>query len=332
MTGSENRIPSYDELRSAGVPLGTAWHVFGPRDQLGTLNFLTPQRVLDALAIPRRGATFNLDYPINDFDPPPYGARDVPRHVIFSGNAFHFDDYLDGLYLQASSQIDALRHIGNPDLGFYGGVERESLGDSPELGVQSASQRGIVGRGVLLDVERHLEHVGRPIVQSTNYMITADDLEQTSAAQAVEVRPGDILLIRTGWAGHYREVLTRDEREAVRADLHVPGLVQSHQTAAWLWDHQVSLVASDNTALEAFPPTPDSPFREPDTMVPHTHNDGMLHRILIPLLGMALGELWALDELAADCARDGVYDFLLVSKPLNLIGGVGSPPNALAIK
>jgi hypothetical protein len=58
----------------------------------------------------------------------------------------------------------------------------------------------------------------------------------------------------------------------------------------------------------------------------------MMHQQLIALLGMAIGELWRLDELAEDCARDGIYEFLVVSKPLNLVGGVGSPANAVAIK
>ena len=59
---------------------------------------------------------------------------------------------------------------------------------------------------------------------------------------------------------------------------------------------------------------------------------GFLHRILIGSFGMALGELWHLDDLADDCARDGVYEFCLTSAPLNVAGGIGSPPNALAIK
>ena len=61
------------------------------------------------------------------------------------------------------------------------------------------------------------------------------------------------------------------------------------------------------------------------------HNGG-IHRPLLTMLGFALGEMWALEELAADCADDGVYEFLLTAKPLHLPGGAGSPANALAIK
>jgi hypothetical protein len=57
----------------------------------------------------------------------------------------------------------------------------------------------------------------------------------------------------------------------------------------------------------------------------------MLHRVLIPLLGLTIGELWDLDELAEACNERGAYDFLLTAEPLNMTGGVGSPANALAI-
>ena len=104
----------------------------------------------------------------------------------------------------------------------------------------------------------------------------------------------------------------------------------------WLWDHQVSVIAADNLGVEASPRhrEVDRDFELPGQQVPAkgVDHNGMLHRPLIPLLGMPMGELWALDELAADCAADGVYEFLLVCKPLNVLGGAGSPPNATAVK
>jgi hypothetical protein len=94
------------------------------------------------------------------------------------------------------------------------------------------------------------------------------------------------------------------------------------------------MVASDNARVEANPVNPDSGFVVPGEEVPArgpSHN-GMLHRPLIALLGLLLGECWKLDELAEACPADGKYEFLLTAKPLNLIGGVGSPANALAVK
>jgi hypothetical protein len=96
-----------------------------------------------------------------------------------------------------------------------------------------------------------------------------------------------------------------------------PGLDPSQATAAWVWDQHIAAMAADNVALEALPVEAAVGFQ---------------HRRLIALQGMPIGEVWDLDELAQDCAQDGVYEFMLVSAPLYLPGGVGSPPNAYAIK
>jgi hypothetical protein len=98
-----------------------------------------------------------------------------------------------------------------------------------------------------------------------------------------------------------------------------PGLANAEETVAWIWNHGLAAVAADNPALEV------QPFDEGRV-------DGFLHYRLIPLLGLAIGELFALDPLAADCAADGVYEGLLTASPLNKLGGCGSPANALAMK
>jgi kynurenine formamidase len=110
-------------------------------------------------------------------------------------------------------------------------------------------------------------------------------------------------------------------------------LDQQASTLRWLWDHRVPLIATDNLAVENIPVTPNETYltqeeRDSGVRSPYT---GMLHRQLIPLLGIALGELWFLDDLAAECRSTGRWDFMLVAKPLNLVGGVGSPANAVAI-
>jgi len=102
----------------------------------------------------------------------------------------------------------------------------------------------------------------------------------------------------------------------------------------WIWDHRFSMVAADNLGIEAYPYTADNDVTQPGQPVPERgvdHNGG-LHRPLLPLLGLAMGEMFALDELAEDCAADGVYEFFFSAKPLNVVGGVGSPANAMAIK
>jgi kynurenine formamidase len=134
----------------------------------------------------------------------------------------------------------------------------------------------------------------------------------------VEFRPGDILLVHTGFASWYL-----NQPMNVRAELSrtyaTPGLASGEEMCRYLWDAHVSAVASDTFAVEVFPPKRASAT-------------GFLHRMLIGQFGMALGELWWTEDLAADCAEDAIYEVFLVSVPLNAPGGIGSPPNALAVK
>jgi kynurenine formamidase len=316
--------PSYAELqaRTDGPP-GSAWGVFGADDQIGALNFIDAPTIARAVASVSRGAVFNLDVPLNSILPSRGGGRRLAEHHISKRPGPECDDWLDTFYLQQSSQIDGLRHRGHPDLGFYNGVDPDDIEvGSPTLGIQHWAQRGIVGRGVLLDVARALEPDGVRFTVDGNEPISVQMLERTIAAQGSPLEPGDILLIRTGWLTAYRE-LDDSARQALTEQLRGPGLEQSVEMVAWLWDHRIGMVAADNPALECYPTVPEAPF---------PWSPPLLHPILIGLLGMVLGELWDLDALAADCAADRVFHSLLVSKPLNLVGGVGSPANALALK
>lgn len=330
-TEEEPSVPTYAALQDrVDAPAGSAWGVFGPGNDLGTVNHLTPERVTAASGLVKRGAVFGLDYPLDAFAPG-FGHRSVPTHTILKSHDNHRDDFLDGLYLQISSHMDGLRHIRHPVHGFYNGHgDADVAAGTPTLGIQAWGERGIAGRGVLLDVERYLRADGRPIEQDAPHAISVDDLEATAAWQGTTIEPGDILLVRTGWAGHVLGPVARVDHEQARS----PGLEHSEEILAWLWDRNLAVVASDNLAVEAYPPPADSPFVLPFESDPNerTVHTGMLHRVLIPLLGMALGELWHLDELARDCEADGIYESLVVAKPMVLPGGVGSPANAVALK
>ena len=324
-------MPTYDELATAQPP-GSSWDVFGRDDQLGTINLLTPERVHDAAKLIRTGRRFGLDHTLSAFEPYPTGTRRPLKHSVFANNELHRDDWLDSFFLQSSSQIDALRHIGHPEHGFYNGVAPEdNTEESTALGIQNWAASGIAGRGVLLDVPRFFAERGEHYDASATVLIDAAMLDEIAAAQGVTWRGGDMLLLRTGWAEQYL-AQTPEQRSEIPWR-RAPGLAQREEVLRWLWDHEIALVAADNLAVEA-DPVIDSDFRTPGEAPPPRGVDhsGMLHRPLIALLGMAMGELWKLDELAADCAADGVYEFFLTCKPLNLVGGVGSPPNALAIK
>jgi len=333
LSGSDSArpTPTYDDLLAADPP-GSAWAHFGAGDRLGTTNFLTPERVAAAARLVRTGKRFGLDYPVTAFEPYPTGTRRPLEHHVFANNEFHRDDWVDSFYLQSSSQIDALRHIGHPQHGFYGGLSAaDNVEGSTQLGVQDYAERGLAGRGVLLDVPRFFEREGRDYSTEATIPIDADLLDAMAASQGVEFRGGEMLLLRTAWAERYL-AKSPEDRAATPWRLS-PGLAQKHSVLRWLWEHEIALVAADNLAVEA-DPVLDSDFRSPDDVPPERGVDhsGMLHRPLIALLGMAVGELWRLDELAEDCAADGVYEFFLTVKPLNLPGGVGSPPNAVALK
>lgn len=334
--GDEDRFPTYRDLqRRTDAPPGSAWGVFGPGDERGMLNNAGAAEVVSAASLIVTGEVFGLDYPLNTFVPSPGGTRPATEHHIFANHENHRDDWLDSFYLQSTSQIDGLRHIRHPQHGFYGGVpdDRIEVG-TPDLGIQHMADRGIVGRGVLLDVNRAFERMGRPFDLSTNEMISPDDLDAVAEAQSVELRKGDILLIRLGWVPFYLG-LPPEERPKGRGRSGNPGLQQSEAMLEWIWDHRFAMIAADNSGLEASPVDRSSGWFDFDAPPPlplkPTHN-GSLHRPLLALFGMPIGELWRLEELAESCAADGRYEFFVSAKPINLVGGVGSPPNAMAIK
>lgn len=318
-----SELPTYDQLPvKEGAPAGSAWGVFGDGDEVGCLNLITAEKTATAARLVRKGAVFSLNLRIDEPSPPMYG-RGAVKHTLLEHDVGR-DDYLDSFYPQASSQWDGLRHIRHPRDGFYNGVRDDEIvpGDGGKLGIENVARKGIATRGVLVDIERHTRERGEPLDMQSTRFITRSDVESCLKAQGVAVEAGDIMLVRTGWLRWYLEEATQAERRKV-ADGHVsgelafPGLGPAGEISVYLWDLRVAAVAADNPALDAWPPG---------------REHGWLHYSLIPYFGMMIGELWYLDELASDCAEDGVYEFLLTSAPLNVPGGVGSPPNALAIK
>jgi Putative cyclase len=309
-------VPRFAELPIVDdAPPKSAWGVFGRDDQLGSLNFLTPERRQAAARLVRRGETFNLDLPLHLPSPPLIPIRPTyRRHQIRIGSLGR-DDVLDNFYLQCSSQWDGLRHVRHPEHGFYNRTSDADVdGESDRLGIQVMADKGVCGRGVLLDVARHLERMGDRLDPASRRELPTSLLDDVAAAQAVTLRPGDVLLFRTGLAAVLHDEAAH--RIEAKRPMATAGLPAGDDTLAWLWNHQLAAIASDTLAVEVFP------FQRRPS----------LHQEAIPLLGMLFGELFDLESLAEDCSRDGVYEFLFVGKPLHLRGGVGSPANALAIK
>jgi len=184
--------------------------------------------------------------------------------------------------------------------------------------IEHWARHGIAGRGVVLDMARTLADEGRPYDPGTSTAFSVGDLEAARRAAGVEFRPGDILILHTGFAAWWADQPTA-QRSVVARTMTTPGIATGEEMCRYLWDAHVCAVVTDTFAVEVFPP------QQPGVT-------GFLHRMLIGQFGMALGELWWTEDLAADCADDGVHEVFLVSAPLHARGGIGSPANALAIK
>ena len=138
------------------MPPGTAWGIFGPDDELGTLNLITPDRVRASAALVRSGEVFALNWNAELPDPSPFRQPPI-RHQVGAGG-FGRDDWLDRFYLQGSSQWDSLRHIAHPRHGFYNGVAAARVDDpdSDTLGIHNVARRGIVARGESVKLARRM--------------------------------------------------------------------------------------------------------------------------------------------------------------------------------
>lgn len=318
-------LPAFDDLPVRdGAPPHSSWGVWGEigTDVLGCLNLLTPERVVRAASSIRTGRTFGLNLDAALPDPPLFGRPAFRHEVTGRPGGMSHDDLLHGWNTQSSSQWDGFRHIGHPTHGHYGGVADE------EHGVAHWATRGIVGRAVLADVGRWRAAAGRPVRCDEPDAITPYDLEACLADQGTPVEPGDVLLVRTGWLTWYRGL--DDDRRAALADPQVmaaPGLAPGLPTARLLWDLHVAAVGADNPALEVW--RPGAIRRD---LTDDEWPDAFLHTVLLPLLGIPIGELFDLDALAEDCATDGTYDCFLSSAPLHVRSGVASPPNAVAVR
>ncbi|HVT75600.1 MAG TPA: cyclase family protein [Acidimicrobiales bacterium] len=313
-------LPSYEEL-----PNGDSWHLWPGNEVYGTLNLLTPERARAAAALVQTGDTFALNWDMELPDPPLFGRGAFEHEIVASTT--HRDDVLHHWNTQSSSQWDGLRHVFHPTRGNYGGLPDEAHG------IHFWAQRGIVGRGVLVDIGRWREANGTPLRLDRNDPIETEELDACLDAQGVALEPGDVMLLRTGWIEWY-ESMTPDERVAYSQDYSTPGMRPGRKTAAWLWNKHISALGADNPAVEVMPHEPELTLEQRRAGWADKENRGELfgHIHFLPLLGIPLGEMFNLGALAAACAADGRYACMFTSAPLNLRQGVASPPNALAIR
>lgn len=178
---------------------------------------------------------------------------------------------------------------------------------------------GVVGRGVLLDYHRWREQTGKPLVPAnSSFSIKTDELDQVIAHQGLHLRPGDILLLHTGFTAWYHAA-SPEERAAATEKGAFISVESSMVSVKWLWNHHFAALAKDTLGFECTPIA----FSDPDQT--------RLHDWLLGHWATPIGELWDLERLSGVCAAEGRWSFLLTSAPLHVKGGVASTSNAIAI-
>lgn len=301
------------------------WGRWGEDDVLGTLNFIDTAKRVQAARLITEGISVSLGQEFNE-DGPQKGwkKRNNPVHTMTGTgtdaerNVDSFPHGIGGaddmimMPLQCSTQWDGLGHIFDQGLAWNGrraGDVVTSQGDQV-TGIENAAST-IVSRGVLLDMGRHLRPATGEL--EDGYAITVEDLESCIQAQGVssQVGRGDILLVRTGQLARVRRTGWGDY-----AGGPAPGM--SLTTAGWLHGSEIAAIATDTWGFEVRP----NEFH--DSFQP-------LHQIVIPNMGLTVGEMWDLERIGEVCAGLGRFDFLLSAQPLPITGAVGSPINPIAI-
>jgi kynurenine formamidase len=292
------------------------WGRWGPDDERGTLNLVTPAHVRDAAALVQDGRQIDLALPLSE-DGPQLGfvrGRTNPTRTMVAvhqplgdaGEGVRFNDDAVQMGLQAATHWDALAHVSYGDR-MYNGFPTTVVDDSGATRLGADRIGAVAGRGVLLDVARA---AACPRLEGGT-ALTAADLENAEDMGGVRVGEGDIVLIRTGQI----QLLHVDDKLGYAISTAGPSL----QTVAWFHDRGVAAVATDNLSFEVFP-------GEVDDLVLPVH---MLH---IVEMGLLQGQNFDLEVLSADCAADGRYAFFLMGTPEPFVGGCGAPVAPVALK
>ena len=298
------------------------WGRWGPDDEAGTLNFIEPEDVVKASQLVKKGKVFSLGLNFDRFGPQKglWGNRFNPIHTMLAtgtdavaGNqdagGLRYADDMVSLPLQCGTQWDALGHIFYDEQMWNGYDARLVDSDGAQKnGIEKVKDR-MFGRGVLLDVARH---AGVDYLEDGMAM-TNDDLNATAKAQGVEIRRGDFVICRTGQMEQRLEA--KDWGGYAGGD--APGL--AFETAEWIFEKEIAAICCDTWGCEV------RPNETKDASQPW-------HWVVIPMIGITMGEIFYLKELAEDCADDGVYEFLFTAPPLPITKGVGSPINPMAVK
>ncbi|ORY17182.1 hypothetical protein BCR34DRAFT_62979 [Clohesyomyces aquaticus] len=324
--GSGHQFPAFDDLpKVPGEPQGCIWGMFdrnGKKDEIGTLNLLTPALVQAASREIQSGEHVQLDWPLENVQFPGFGRKEFHQKKIDLKPSLGFCAMDDEVYIntQSGSQWDSLKHFAHQATGkYYNGLTHDEATRTITNGIHNWCERGgIVGRGVLVDWLRWYEHKhGNPPSPVSRHGITVEELEETLKWQGTSTRPGDILIIRSGYVRWHNNASTAERKSGTQDNSVAIGMQGDEKSVRWLYDHHFAAVAGDTVAFEAWPPILDEGY--------------CLHEWLLVQWGTPIGEMWNLEELSELCAQKNRWTFFLTSAPLHVKGGIGSPPGAIAI-
>lgn len=291
------------------------WGRWGPDDERGTLNLITPQLVRDAAHEVKEGIMVPLALPL-DLSGPQTGA--MPGRLNPLRTMVQVNEPLTGepagvcasddsvvMGLQASTHWDALGHVSYDGRVYNGfGADVITYQGACRLGIDVVGP--LVGPAVLLDVA-HAQGVDH---LAAGHVISPDDLDAAAEACDVDVRPGDVVLVRTG---HMQRFHAGDRNGYMGA---APGL--GMQAATWTRRRDVAAIATDTIALEVIP------CEEPELFLP-------VHLLHLVEMGLTQGQNFDLESLAEACRERGRHRFLLTATPEPFVRATGAPVAPVAV-
>jgi len=315
-----------DDL-SAAAEKYKNWGKWGDDDEIGTLNYTSPEDIIAAAQLVKKGKVISMALNFDNAGPQgakskyPAMGRINPLHTMLRTGTDAYSGVLDHrgiraaddmvvMPLQCGTQWDGLGHVFYEDYMWNGYDCREvTSAGAQKCGIEKTKNK-MVGRGVLLDVARFK---GVDTLED-GYAITSQDLYETADSQEVKVNTGDFVIVRTGQMEDKLRAGSWDGYPGGDA----PGF--SFETLEWIQDTELAGLASDTWGCEVRPNESEEGINQP------------WHWITIPIMGMTMGEIFYLKDIADDCDDDGTYEFLFVAPALPITGAVGSPINPLAIK
>jgi kynurenine formamidase len=315
-----------DDLRAAAEKYKN-WGKWGPNDEIGTLNYTSPEDIVAAAQLVKKGKVISLALNFDNNGPQggktnyPVLGRINPLHSMLRTGTDAYSGVLDKrgiraaddmvvMPLQCGTQWDGLGHVFYEDNMWNGYDCREvSSFGAAKCGIEKTKSK-MVGRGVFLDVARAL---GKECLDD-GYGITCEDLDLTAKKQKITFKRGDYIIVRTGQMERCLKAGNWDGYPGGDA----PGF--AFETLEFVAKTELAALASDTWGCEVRPNNTEGGINQP------------WHWITIPIMGMTMGEIFYLKDLAEDCAADSVYEFMFVAPAIPITGGVGSPTNPLAIK